>query len=102
MGIATSTLSAAQSKLNVAAPYLIEQDWVAYTPEQHAIWSELVSRCMPQLRKHAAREYLDGFDIIGLERRPPAQPRRHQRAPRPAHRLEFDARQRFPSRARIF
>src|SRR6201997_3113281 len=66
MGIATSTLSLAQSKLHVAAPYLIEQIWAAYTPEQHAIWAELVSRCMPQLRKHACREYLDGFHQIGL------------------------------------
>ena len=31
-------------KLVAALPYLIEQDWAAYTPEQHAIWSELVSR----------------------------------------------------------
>src|SRR6266851_1610547 len=66
MGIAASTLSLAQSRLPVAAPYLIEQDWNAYTPEQHAIWAELVSRRMPQLREHACREYLDGFELIGL------------------------------------
>ena len=67
MGIATSTLNLAQGKLKVAAPYLIEQDWSAYTPEQHAIWSELVSRRMPQLRDHACQEYLDGFHQIGLK-----------------------------------
>jgi len=66
MGIATSTLNLAQSKLHVAAPYLIEQTWANYTPEQHAIWAELVSRRMPQLREHACREYLDGFHQIGL------------------------------------
>src|ERR1700747_2750881 len=66
MGIATSTLNLAQSKLHVATPYLIEQTWADYTPERHAIWAELVSRCMPQLRKHACREYLDGFHQIGL------------------------------------
>jgi phenylalanine-4-hydroxylase len=66
MGIATSTLSLAQSKLHVAAPYLIEQTWAKYTPEQHALWAELVSRRMPQLREHACREYLDGFHQIGL------------------------------------
>src|SRR5258705_14014458 len=65
MGIET-TLSLAKSKLNVAAPYLIEQTWADYTPEQHAIWAELVSRRMPQLREHACREYLDGFHQIGL------------------------------------
>jgi len=52
--------------LTVAEPYLIQQDWAAYTPEQHAVWAELVSRRMPQLREHACREYLDGFRQIGL------------------------------------
>src|SRR5579871_1312394 len=66
MGIATSGLNLAQGSLKVAAPFLIEQDWAAYTPEQHAIWAELVSRRMPQLRQHACREYLDGFEQIGL------------------------------------
>src|ERR1700738_1995851 len=66
MGIATSTLNLNQSKLHVAAPYLIEQTWASYTPEQHAIWAELVTRRMPQLREHACREYLDGFHQIGL------------------------------------
>src|SRR5580700_9186987 len=66
MGTATSTLNLNQSKLHVAAPYLIEQTWTDYTPEQHAIWAELVTRRMPQLREHACREYLDGFHQIGL------------------------------------
>ncbi len=62
-------LSPAQIKnerLVVARPYLIEQDWAAYTPDQHATWSELVRRCMPQLRHYACQEYLDGFEQIGL------------------------------------
>jgi len=62
-GIAAS-LSA--DSLAVAQPYLIQQDWAAYTPDQHAIWAELVRRRMPQLREHAAAEYLDGFQQIGL------------------------------------
>ncbi len=53
---------------SAAAPYIIEQDYAAYTGEQHAIWAELVGRALPELEKHAAREYLDGFEIIGLER----------------------------------
>lgn len=53
--------------LRVAAPFLIEQDWKAYTAEQHAVWAELVSRRMPQLREHACAEYLDGFSQIGLQ-----------------------------------
>jgi phenylalanine-4-hydroxylase len=56
-----------QQKLHTAAPYLIEQTWANYTPEQHAVWSELVARCMPQLRLHACHEYLDGFHQIGLK-----------------------------------
>jgi len=64
MGIATSSLT--HGRLGAAAPYLIEQTWADYTPEQHAVWAELVSRRMPQLREHACREYLDGFEQIGL------------------------------------
>ncbi len=52
--------------LSAAAPYLIEQDYAAYTEEQHSVWAELVRRVLPELRKHAAREYLEGFEIIGL------------------------------------
>jgi phenylalanine-4-hydroxylase len=48
------------------APFLIQQDYDAYTEEQHATWAELVSRRMPQLARHAAEEYLEGFAIIGL------------------------------------
>src|ERR1700722_2532881 len=66
MGVVDSALSVAQGRLNVAAPFLIEQDWNAYTPEKHAVWAELVSRRMPQLREHACHEYLDGFEQIGL------------------------------------
>ena len=57
----TETLSAAE-------PYLIRQDYSAYTQEQHAVWAELVERVYPELEKHAAREYLEGFEIIGLQR----------------------------------
>jgi phenylalanine-4-hydroxylase len=55
------------NKLMAAEPFLIQQDWAAYTPEQHAIWSELVTRRMPQLEQHACAEYLDGFRQIGLQ-----------------------------------
>jgi len=58
---------AEQSSLSAAQPYLIQQDWDAYTPEQHAIWSELVSRRMPQLEQHASAAYLEGFQLIGLQ-----------------------------------
>ncbi len=51
---------------NVSRPFLIKQDFAAYTSEQHATWAELVRRRMPQLHEHACAEYLDGFDQIGL------------------------------------
>lgn len=54
------------AQLTVAEPFLIEQDWAAYSPEQHATWAELVRRRMPQLAHHACAEYLDGFHQIGL------------------------------------
>lgn len=63
----TSELDLAKGRLSVAAPFLIEQHWAAYTPEQHAVWAELVKNRMPQLREHACREYLDGFRQIGLQ-----------------------------------
>jgi phenylalanine-4-hydroxylase len=53
--------------LFAAAPFLIQQDYSAYSEEQHATWAELVGRALPELQKHAAREYLDGFDLIGLQ-----------------------------------
>ena len=54
--------------LSVAAPYIIRQDYAAYTEEQHAVWAELVGRMLPEIEQHAAREYLDGFAIIGLQK----------------------------------
>jgi len=54
--------------LSAAEPYIIRQDYAAYTDEQHAIWADLVERVYPELEKHAAREYLEGFDVIGLQR----------------------------------
>lgn len=57
----------AETKLDAARPFLIQQDWAAYTPEQHDVWRELVSRRLPQLHEHACAEYLDGFHQIGLQ-----------------------------------
>jgi phenylalanine-4-hydroxylase len=59
MAIGSATLGAAE-------PFLIQQDWPAYTPEQHATWAELVGRRMPQIEAYACEEYLQGFEQIGL------------------------------------
>ena len=60
--------------LGAAEPYLIQQDWAAYTQEQHATWAELVGRRMPQIETHACEEYLHGFHQIGLQNRSDSQP----------------------------
>lgn len=54
--------------LSAAAPYIIQQNYAAYTDEQHSVWAELVGRVLPELEQHAAHEYLEGFEIIGLKR----------------------------------
>jgi len=53
--------------LTAAASYLIEQKYDEYTPEQHAVWAELVRRRQPQIESFACRAYLEGYEIIGLE-----------------------------------
>jgi phenylalanine-4-hydroxylase len=60
-------MNPAATPLHIAEPFLIQQDWNAYTPEQHAVWAELVRRRMSQLEQHACAEYLDGFHQIGLQ-----------------------------------
>jgi phenylalanine-4-hydroxylase len=52
---------------SAATPYLIRQDYKAYAQDQHEVWAELVNRVLPTLQQHAAQEYLDGHEIIGLE-----------------------------------
>lgn len=54
------------TELPKAASFLIEQDYAAYTDEQHAVWAELVRRRMAQIEQHAAPEYLDGLEFIEL------------------------------------
>jgi phenylalanine-4-hydroxylase len=57
----------ASGTLTAAAPYLIEQRYEEYTADQHAVWAELVRRRRPQIEAYACREYLQGYEIIGLE-----------------------------------
>jgi len=55
-----------KASLSSFEPYLIRQDYSAYTEEQQAVWAELVGRRMRQLNEHAADEYLEGLGAIGL------------------------------------
>jgi phenylalanine-4-hydroxylase len=50
-----------------AAPYLIAQRYQDYRAEEHEVWSELVRRRRPQLERCACREYLEGYEVIGLQ-----------------------------------
>jgi phenylalanine-4-hydroxylase len=52
--------------LVASEPFLIRQNYEEYTEEQHDVWSELVRRRLPQVREHACREYLDGYEVVGL------------------------------------
>jgi phenylalanine-4-hydroxylase len=52
--------------LVAAEPFLVTQEYEKYTEEQHSVWSELVRRRLPQVREHACREFLEGYEIIGL------------------------------------
>ena len=44
----------------------IEQDWSAYTPEDHAVWGILYERRMRELAKNGSRIFLQGAETIGL------------------------------------
>ena len=52
--------------LVAALPYLIEQDYERYTFEEHSVWAD-VRRQRPQVERYACRQYLEGFEIIGLQ-----------------------------------
>ena len=65
MATALAFRTAAPS-LPKASPFLIAQEYAAYTTEQHGVWAELVRRRMPQLEQNAALEYLDGFETLCL------------------------------------
>jgi phenylalanine-4-hydroxylase len=53
----------------VAAPradFTIEQDWAAYSAEEHAIWRTLFHRQQEILRQRACPEFLDGLAGLGV------------------------------------
>jgi len=48
------------------AALFIQQDWAAYTPEEHAVWGLLFERRMAALEQTGSRLFLDGAARIGL------------------------------------
>lgn len=48
------------------ADYTIEQDWAAYTSEEHDVWRCLFERQMAMLPGRAVPEFLDGVEVLDL------------------------------------
>ena len=92
----------ATGPLVAAAPYLTEQKYQDYTPDQHAVWAELVRRRRPQIDAHACQEYLEGYEIIGLQDDRLPNLRAISDRIRAPNRLEHNARERVSSRRSFF
>lgn len=45
---------------------LIDQNWSAYTPEDHQTWNALFRRQMDTLKGHVCGEYLEGLRVLGI------------------------------------
>lgn len=39
---------------------------IAYTAEENLVWRDLCAQQIPNVRKHAAQAYLDGFQVVNL------------------------------------
>ncbi|MBW3566315.1 MAG: phenylalanine 4-monooxygenase [Acidobacteria bacterium] len=63
----SATASTKASEWTVAPEYRAEQEFDAYSTEEHATWAELWRRRMPELRKTAGRAWLQGAELIGLD-----------------------------------
>src|SRR5436853_4070397 len=48
------------------ADHTIEQNWGAYTEDEHAVWRLLFERQQKLLKPRACREYLDGLQQLGV------------------------------------
>jgi phenylalanine-4-hydroxylase len=51
---------------------VVDQDWEAYTPRDHAVWRHVLGRLLPHLRERAHETYVRGLTAtgIGIERIP--------------------------------
>ena len=48
--------------------FTIDQDWAAYTEDEHRVWDELYERQMKVLPGRAADEFMAGLDALDLHR----------------------------------
>ena len=56
-----------ENNFTYAAPHLGRQSYELYSEDEHATWAELVRRRTPQIEQFACREYLEGYQLIGME-----------------------------------
>ena len=49
------------------ADYVVEQDWPAYTPEQHALWSTLLNRQLELVKRYGAPQFLAGLSALNMQ-----------------------------------
>src|SRR5512137_828578 len=65
-GPVTPTEHAANSLPAHLRRYVVDQDWDAYTPRDHAVWRHVLRRLVAQLRDRAHPSYLAGLDATGI------------------------------------
>jgi len=46
--------------------YVVDQDWDAYTPRDHAVWRHVLRRLVAQLRGRAHESYARGLEATGI------------------------------------
>lgn len=49
------------------ADYVVEQDWVSYTPEQHALWATLMNRQLALVKRYGAPQFLAGLSTLNIQ-----------------------------------
>jgi phenylalanine-4-hydroxylase len=63
---AVAAARGSQAAVSLRADYTIEQDWGAYTEEEHAIWRTLFRRQEKLLQGRACGEFLAGLSGLGV------------------------------------
>jgi phenylalanine-4-hydroxylase len=51
--------------------YVVEQAWADYSPQQHALWAQLLERQLRLVQRYGAPQALAGFKALHLENRIP-------------------------------
>ena len=46
--------------------FVVDQDWGAYTPRDHAVWRHVLHRLVAHLRDRAHESYVRGLDATGI------------------------------------